>query len=70
MSDSTRDDYFPSAGLLYALVGVVLLALGAVALGNGDESDMFVVLGVVLLGSGCYWIIAGAVARGIQLSRQ
>lgn len=64
------DDYQPSEGILYALVGIPLLVLGGMALSNLNETGMFGVIGLVLIGVGGYCIIVGAVARGIQLSRK
>lgn len=70
MTDPKQDDYVPSAGVMYALAGIALLALAGIALANTNEGGVFGVLGLVLVGSGCYCIVVGGVARGIQLSRK
>ena len=68
VNDQKRN-YEPSAGIIYGAVGAVLIALGSMSLANANESAAFGILGVVLLASGFYVTVAGAVARGIQLAR-
>lgn len=65
------DDYEPSAGVLYALAGVALLALAALMVGQIiDSPDLGRVLVAGLAGSGLYLLITGAVVRGLQLGRR
>jgi hypothetical protein len=65
------DDYEPSAGVLYAVAGVALIALAALMVGQIIEApDLVRVLIAGLAGSGLYLLITGAVARGLQLGRR
>lgn len=62
-----------SVGVLYGLAGVVALVLGGLLLDNpsisGDE-DTFRIGGLALLGVGAYLVVAGGVARGMQLAQR
>ena len=69
VSDLDRD-YQPSAGVIYGIIGVVCIAIGATSLANANENEAFGILGVMFLASGLYVTVAGAVARGIQLARR
>ena len=63
-------DYEPSVGAVYGAIGIALIVLGGMALANVSEGDAFGVIGVGLTAGGAYAVIAGAVARGIQLARR
>ena len=62
--------YESSAGVVYAIAGVVQIVIGAYAADNRIEDEMFGYVGVVLLATGSYALVAGAVARGVQLARK
>ena len=56
---------------LYALFGTALLAIGGMLFANINEGpETFMVLTVVFAAPGLYLLIAGAVARGIFVSRR
>lgn len=69
-SEDTFDPYQPSHGVAYGMVGVLLLVVGGALLANVNEAAAFGTLATVFLGAGLYLTVAGAVARGIQLSRR
>lgn len=58
-----------SSGVVYGCVGAVLLALAATLLCTVEGAALLGLTWVVAA-SGGYFTIAGAVARGIQLSRR
>lgn len=65
------DTVTPTAPLLYALVGTVLLAIGGMLFVNlNEDPELFMVFTVVFTGPGSYLLLAGAVARGITLARR
>jgi hypothetical protein len=71
MADDPAHEYVPSAGVLHLVVGLGLLALATLLVGQVVESpDLVRLLIAGLGGSGLYLLIAGAVARGIQLERR
>ncbi|WP_109506842.1 hypothetical protein [Nocardioides speluncae] len=54
---------------LYALAGTILLVIGGMLFINREESpDTFLTLAVVVTAPGLYFLIAGAIARGIALA--
>ena len=56
---------------LYALVGTVLLAIGGMLFVNVNEDpETFMVFTVAFTAPGLYFLIAGAVAQGIGLTRR
>ena len=55
---------------MYGALGVVLTILGALVLANANEVAVAIIIGAALVAGGAYAIIAGAVARGIQLGRR
>jgi hypothetical protein len=66
------EEYERSSGLMYAVLGVALMILGSLLLAAVpiSENETFVrIAALVVLGSASYMIIAGGVARGIQLAR-
>jgi uncharacterized YccA/Bax inhibitor family protein len=70
-NDNDEDER--SSGLMYAVFGVALLVLGSLLLAAVPVSDNEALIGaggLALLGCALYLIVAGAVARGIQLARQ
>lgn len=69
MSTARSDNYEPSRGVIYGVIGAVLLVVGVVALGDAGGDDAYQALSAGLVASGLYCIVAGAVARGIQLAR-
>jgi hypothetical protein len=61
----------PTAPVIYALVGTVLLAIGGMLFVNlNEDPEIFMVFTVVFTGPGLYMLLAGAVARGITLARR
>lgn len=55
---------------LYAVLGTVLLAIGGMLFVNLDEDpEIFMVFTVAFAAPGLYLLVAGAVARGILVSR-
>lgn len=66
----TERAHEPSAGAVYAAVGIVLIVLGGFSLANTIEAQAFGIIGVGLIAGGTYATVAGAVARGIQLARR
>lgn len=74
MDNTARDDFDPSKpffGAAYGTVGVILLVIGSALLANLTEDPTLFGAGATLfLGSGLYLMVAGAVARGIQLARR
>ncbi len=70
-SDRDRfDPYKSSFGAAYGLAGVALLVVGGMLLGNINEDVIFGIGAVVFSATGFYFLVAGAVARGIQLARR
>lgn len=70
MHDAKRD-YQPSTGALHGFVGTILMVLAGSLLANIDENPAaFRTLGLIALAGALYVIVAGAVARGIQLARE
>ena len=66
----TRDHYQPSAGLGYVVAGVALFVVGGLLLANAEEPrNVFLTGGLACLGAGFYLLLAGAVARGVQVAR-
>lgn len=67
-SSNPYDAPFPHA---LALAGTALLAIGGTLFVNLNQSpEVFAVLTVAFAAPGLYLIIAGAVERGITLSRR
>lgn len=63
----------PGAGApsVRALVGTVLLGIGGLLFVNlNEDPEIFMVFTVVFTAPGLYFLIAGAVARGILLARR
>jgi LPXTG-motif cell wall-anchored protein len=59
-----------SQSVVYALIGTVLLAIGGMLFVNLDEDPQtFIVLTVAFSAPGLYLLIAGAVARGVGMTR-
>jgi len=56
---------------LYAFLGTVLLAIGGMLFVNLDEDPQyFIVFTTLFAAPGLFLLVAGAVERGIRLSRQ
>lgn len=54
----------------HAVMGAVLLGIGGLLFVNLDEGpEIFMVFTVAFAAPGLYLLLAGAVARGIQLAR-
>ncbi|HXH79065.1 hypothetical protein [Nocardioides sp.] len=77
MRTAKPDGYQSWSGLVYGLIGGVLLVLGAPIVedatrrsrsGSLGPDDAYT-LGVALVASGLYFMVAGAVAFGIQLTK-
>lgn len=71
--NSERDGFDPyqsSFGAAYGFAGVALLIVGGLLLAAGGEDEIFAIGGVIFSGTGFYFLVAGAVARGIQLARR
>jgi hypothetical protein len=67
--DKSTDHYEPSAGVIYAVAGIVIMILGVLLLRNVEENFApFFLVGSVCSLSGGYLVLTGAVARGIQIS--
>lgn len=67
------DDHEPSTGIVSGVLGVVLLLVGSLLTANvplSDNPDLTLVAGTSFLGDGLYCIVAGAVARGLQIARR
>jgi hypothetical protein len=65
------DSVAPNPPFLYALAGAVLLAVGGMLFVNVNEDpEIFMVFTVAFAAPGLYLLLAGAVARGIALSRR
>lgn len=67
------DTYEPSSGVVLGLLGVVLLVAGGMLTLNvlaNDDSDLALAVGLGLASAGLYCLVAGAVARGVQMARQ
>ena len=63
------DTYQPSAGALHGVSGVGLLVVAGWLLANSIEDPfVFGSLGTAFAASGLYCVVAGAVARGVQLA--
>ena len=70
MTSQSTVGYF-AAPAIHALLGTVLLAIGGMLFVNLDEDpEQFMVFTVAFTAPGLYLLIAGAVARGIALSRR
>ena len=70
-SDGDRfDPYNSSFGAAYGFAGVALLMIGGLLLGNINEDLIFGIGAVLFSATGFYFLVAGAVARGIQLARR
>lgn len=70
MADAPRTSYQPSAGITRGVGGAVLMLLSWLFFLNlNEEPTVFGAIAVVLFAMGAYNIIAGAIARGIQLAR-
>jgi hypothetical protein len=63
-------DYEPFAGAIYGALGIVLTIIGALVLAKANEVALAIIIGAALAAGGAFAIIAGAVARGIQLARR
>jgi uncharacterized membrane protein len=55
---------------MYGVLGIVLTILGVLVLANANEVKTAEIIGAGLAAAGAYAIIAGAVARGIQLAQK
>ncbi|MBE7325251.1 hypothetical protein IEQ44_11355 [Nocardioides sp. Y6] len=65
-----KDAAPPTWAFAYALGGTVLLAIAGLLFANLHEStEVFMVLTVVFAAPGAFLLIAGAVARGIEITR-
>lgn len=65
------DTVIGGAPFLHALTGTVLLAIGGMLFVNlHEDPEIFMVFTVVFTAPGIYLLIAGAVARGVALSRR
>ena len=67
------DTYEPSSGIVTGVLGVFLLVAGGMITLNvlaHDDSDLSLAAGLALAGAGLYCLVAGAVARGVQMARQ
>jgi hypothetical protein len=63
------DSTAPTAPLLCAVVGTVLMAVGGMLFVNVNEDpEFFIVLTVAFTAPGLYMLITGAVAHGIRLA--
>lgn len=69
---TNQSDHAASAKpLLYALLGTVLLAIGGMLFVNlNEDPEIFMVFTVGFAAPGLYLLIAGAVARGIFVTRR
>ena len=63
-------DFEPSVGAMYGAFGIVLTIIGVLVLANANQVAIAIIIGAALVAGGAYAIIAGAVARGIQLGRR
>jgi hypothetical protein len=68
---ANQTDTAPDARpFIHALIGTVLLAIGGMLFVNVNEDpEIFIVFTAVFAAPGLYLLIAGAVARGIALTR-
>lgn len=58
-----------SAGVNHAITGVALVVVAVgVLLAVGESYVVLTLAAVAVIGSGCYLVVAGAVARGVQLA--
>ena len=63
--------YEPSAGLWYALAGVICFVVGGSWLTNASNDPSFAhAAGLALIAVGLYLLVVGGVARGSQLARR
>ena len=69
MSQNSTAPYETSAGALHGYLGVILGAIGAAILFSDPDQDELIVFACTLGAAATYLIIAGAVARGVQLAR-
>lgn len=70
MSNQVARTFTPEPAVL-ALAGTILLAIGGLLFVNLDEDpEIFMVFTMIFVGPGLYMLIAGAVARGIVVSRR
>ena len=69
---TNQSDHADSAKpFLYALSGTVFLAIGGMLFVNlNEDPEAFMIFTVVFAAPGLYLLIAGAVARGVALSRR
>ncbi len=51
-------------------LGVLLLVLAVWPLSNTNETSLFTAIGIGLVAAGLYLVGAGAVARGVLMSRR
>ncbi len=70
MPNQVAHTFTPEPALL-ALVGTILLAIGGMLLVNlHEDPEIFMVFTMIFAGPGLYLLIAGAVARGVAISRR
>ncbi|HSX67601.1 hypothetical protein [Nocardioides sp.] len=55
----------------YLLIAMVLLAVGSqLFLNLNEDPEIFIIFTLIFTAPGVYLLVAGAVARGIQMARQ
>lgn len=67
------DTYEASSGIVTGVLGVFLLVAGGMLTLNvlaHNDSDPALAAGLALAGAGLYCLVAGGVARGVQLARR
>ncbi len=69
VNEQARNDESFS-GAMYGALGIALTIIGALVLANANEVAVAIIIGAALVSGGAYALIAGAVARGIQLGRR
>ena len=65
-------DHSPSAEpFIHGVIGTVLLAVGLMLFVNiNEDPEIFAVFTIVFTAPGLFLLIAGAVARGVEMSRR
>ncbi|GAA1134076.1 hypothetical protein [Nocardioides aquiterrae] len=62
--------YEPSVGVWYAITGVCLFSVGGLMLLHSDGTgEALAAGGLAATAAGCYLVVTGAIARGMQIAR-